>query len=286
VTRFRDGAAAALRLPGPYVPGWFPLVADRLHPLVGPREPLEARVHGLRMLLDPADYTQRKIWYRSFEPQEARLVARVLRPGDSVVDVGANAGYFTLLAAACVGPSGRVHAFEPVPANADVLERNVALNDLANVRVNRAAVDAADGELTLGLRPEWDDAGGVSGWYTRGGATRQVTAPARSLDSYLDDERVRLVKVDAEGMEARVVAGLARTLRERPPDVLLLELNRGALAAQGATPEDVTGPLRAAGYELQRLDALGRRRLRRVGPGLATLVAHRGALLLSKDSAL
>ena len=96
---------------------------------------MEESVNGGRMLLDLDDYVQRKIWYRSFEPVTARALRRLLRPGDVALDVGANVGFYTLLFASRVGPSGTVHAFEPV--NGEKLEANLELSGLRNVVVSR-----------------------------------------------------------------------------------------------------------------------------------------------------
>ncbi|HWH13666.1 MAG TPA: FkbM family methyltransferase [Miltoncostaeaceae bacterium] len=258
----RPLAVELLRLPGRTVPvpGWFPLVVEAAHPRIRPAGGrVRAHVNGCRMDLDLDEYVQRRIYYRAHEVPEARWVRRLLRPGDLVVDVGANVGFFTLLAAAAVGPGGRVHALEPIPANAEVLERNLALNGLRNVAVRRAAAGDHEGEIRLGLDHPDPGERGVSGHYTEGGAREAIAVPVVTLDALLaGGPPARLVKIDVEGAEPRVLAGMARTLGDRPPDALLLEVNPAALARQGFSVPDMLDPLTEAGYRLRGVTVLGR----------------------------
>lgn len=165
-------------------------------------------------------------------PVQQALATR-LRRGDTFVDVGANVGFFSLLAARLVGPTGRVVAIEALGPAADVIEANAARNGLS-VEVLRLAV--GDGRAdTIGL------------WTTRhpGGAateagdrppdvTGRVDVPASSLDQLLVGGRLApptLVKIDVEGAELAVLAGARQLLREGRP-TLLIELD-------GPTPEVV-----------------------------------------------
>jgi FkbM family methyltransferase len=251
----------ALRLPGPYVPGWYPLVAERAHHALGLGDGDETvEVLGSRMALDPGEYMQRRFYYHCYEAPAVRFFRRTLRPGDTMFDVGAHVGLFTLLAARLVGPSGEVHAFEPVPANFERLGRNVALNDLPGVHLNRAAVGDREGEVSLGLRDE-SLVGNSTCDFTVGATLSAVTAPTTTLDAYLEARpgtpRIRLVKIDVEGFESRVLAGLERTLATEPPDAIMLELNGQMLFEQGSSPSGLLATLRGAGYELRQLGQTG-----------------------------
>ena len=202
-----------LRVPGQVVPGWFPLVVERVAPhLPPPRNPVEERVNGGRMLLDLDDYVQRKIWYRSFEPVTARALRRLLRPGDTALDVGANVGFYTLLFGSQVGPEGTVHAFEPV--NGDVLEANLELSGLRNVVVSRTAAGAAPGTVAIGRR---DGAEGLSsGAWRRGPDLDSLEVEQIALDDYVEalvPGQIRLVKIDVEAILAPLRAAGFRTWR-------------------------------------------------------------------------
>jgi FkbM family methyltransferase len=251
------------------VPGWFPLVVERVHRRTQPAPgPVVEEVDGVTMSLDLQEYVQRRVFYGAYERAELALVRKLLRAGDVMVDVGANVGFFTLRAAAAVGSGGRVYALEPVPANVAALRRNVELNGFANVEVMAVAVAALPGTLVLGLE---DHTGtdlapgrdGTSGNYTEGGAGARVEVEAVTLDAVLDrvagDEPVRVLKIDVEGGEPAALAGMGRRLRgDAPPQAILMELNPAALEARGASAEATAGVLSAAGYELFRIGFGGR----------------------------
>src|SRR5437588_2675306 len=93
---------------------------------------------GFELELDERDPLQRHLANeREYEPEVSWIYPYLLRTGDAFVDGGAHIGYLTLLASSCVGPSGSVHAFEPVPATHGALARNVARNRATNVRLNQ-----------------------------------------------------------------------------------------------------------------------------------------------------
>jgi len=150
---------------------------------------------GFRLLLDPAQYSNRFIYYWGlWEPDETYAVKRILKPGDIFVDVGANIGYFSLLASTVVGPGGCVHAFEPVPITTERLLENLAANAVENVKVYQcAAVDQA-GVVTIGSGVQ----GGTSGQHSlRLSATLRTRWDTRGvrLDQIIDSaEDVNLLK--------------------------------------------------------------------------------------------
>jgi FkbM family methyltransferase len=163
-------------------------------------------------------------WLGVFERAEQDVFARTVRPGDVVYDLGANVGFYTLLAAKLAGPTGRVVAFEPVPRNLGYLRRHLALNQCENVSVVAAAVSDRSGTARF-----------------RDGPAHTVGALARDERGYdveviaLDDYCVgptshgstshgpapRVIKIDVEGAEADVLRGATRVLREARPIVLL-----------------------------------------------------------------
>jgi len=237
-------------------------VVEQLHPHVtGEASIVETEHDGVRMRLDLDEYTQRRIFYGAHEPGEMALFKRLLRPGDIALDVGAHVGFFTSLAAAAVGPSGEVHAFEPAPDNYAALRVNVELNGFRHVVLNLAAAGREAGRIELGTSA----AGGPNtGGYTQGGEGRLFTAQAVALDDYVADrigeKPVRLVKIDVEGVEPLVLDGFGRCLQTRPPDALLIEVNVDMLGLHGFRVLDIVEPLAAAGYALYRVGPLGRLR--------------------------
>jgi FkbM family methyltransferase len=112
-------------------------------------------VHGHRMLLH--DFARDK-WIspylaagRLFEPFETEWLENLVRPGDTVFDIGAHIGFYTLLLARLVGPAGKVLAFEPDPANFALLQQNVVLNRYANVALYNLALSSQAGSAALFL---------------------------------------------------------------------------------------------------------------------------------------
>src|SRR5437763_12445868 len=91
------------------------------------------------------------IMYREYEPFESKLVREYLRPGMTVYNIGANLGYYALLASDCVGASGSIFAFEPAPENLELLRRTIAENGAANVEIVPMAVSSQVGAATLSL---------------------------------------------------------------------------------------------------------------------------------------
>lgn len=167
--------------------------------------------------------------WEGWEPTTLSVMSALVSPGDTVVDVGANTGLFTVLAARCQ-PDVRVHAFEPVGRVFARLEANVALNRLANVRCHRLAV--SDGVGSAVLRVPRDDAvpmmaSLVSGWTTDEVDTEPVDVV--TLDRFAasnDLDRVDVLKVDAEGGEGAVVRGAAATIARHRPFVVCEVLTR------------------------------------------------------------
>jgi len=155
-------------------------------------------------------------WLGTYERQMQRLFRERIRPGATVFDVGANVGFFTLLASNLAGDSGRVYAFEPLPRNLDFLERHIRLNELSNVHVESLAVAAASGEAHFRIAPH-----ASMGGLAEGGDLRVVTA---SLDDLIAAERVArpdFIKMDIEGAESDALRGAAQLLASGPLTIAL-----------------------------------------------------------------
>ena len=261
--------AALARLAARVVPikGWM-LLTERLHPHIsqGVTEVVHHTGYGVALRLDFNDYVQRGVFYGAYESQELNFTRRILRPGDVMIDVGAHVGIFSLVAARAVGSSGEVHAFEPLAFNYSRLEENVQRNRLTNVHTNQVAVGAETGLTSLGLDPRVP-VNPSSAWqagYAVGLAGDPVTTPLVSLDEYLASQlpgrTVRFIKIDVEGYEPRVLAGLRQILAEQRADVLLVEVNLYALSRSGYGIVDTVRPLESAGYRPYRIGPFGRLR--------------------------
>ena len=206
---------------------------------------------GLRIEGNTRDWIQRHLYYFGlWEPSLSAWLARRLAPGDVFIDVGANVGYFTLLAARLVGASGAVVAVEAMPAIFEHLLRHVRANGLTNCRcVNEAAVGPdAPGEVTL----FWGGEGniGSSGMIEREGQNRAVRVPARPLRAILTDDecrRARVIKVDVEGVEAEAIRGLGLDSGRFDPRLELI-VEVAYEVERLAEREWLLGHLRTLGY--------------------------------------
>jgi len=180
-----------------------------------------------------------------YEPETTRLLRRLLWPGAHFVDVGAHIGYYTLLAAALVGPRGWVWAFEPAPDTHGLLLEQIRRNGLANVRVERLAVGSASGEAPFFLHP----ARGKSSLYQGAGTRGPIIVPVTSLDAYFGERgwpQVDVVKMDIEGGEVEALIGMHEMAARNPHLRLVVEFNPRALRAAGCSPVDLLDALHGA----------------------------------------
>lgn len=170
-----------------------------------------------------------------------------LRPGGTFVDLGANEGFFTVLGARLVGPVGRVLAIEPQERLLPVLQKNLTLNELANVEVERSAVSDREGRATLYLRPTTNN--GSSGLFEIGGETQVVEL--KPLSRVVDErgiDGIDLMKIDIEGSEYEAVMGSPELFRSGRIKTIALDFHPSVLTARGKSGEDIKTLLREAGY--------------------------------------
>jgi FkbM family methyltransferase len=205
-------------------------------------------VDGHTLYLDPVDSLG--IGANGFyEPLETEVVMSMVKPGDTVIDVGANIGYFTLLLARLVGEKGRVIAIEPDPENFALLQKNVAANGYRNVILMRNAVSNAPGTARLYRS-------------LRSGGQHSL-APA-TADSWVDVETVRLddvargavafIKIDVEGAEVAALGGMRGIIERSPGLAIMTEYNPLALREFGEEPCEYLALLVEAGFSLRNID--------------------------------
>ena len=219
---------------------------------------------GLRFNFEGVDYIPLMLYYTGiFEPRLVDYLKRIVRPGDTVLDVGANIGFHTLESWRAVGPGGRVISIEASPAHTAAVRKNLETNGLPAGDVINVAVGDRDGEVDLGL-----PSGGNLGMFgINAGSEAAFSIPMRRIDDLLASasvSRLSLVKMDIEGSELGALRGAAGTLAKHRP-ALLIELNDEALGRCDASSADVVGFLNEAGYEGWVIGDDGTRRVR---PGM------------------
>ena len=203
-----------------------------------------------------ADLIERYLYvFGTWEPSLTSFLRSTLRPGDVFVDIGANVGYFTLLAARSVGPSGHVVALEAMPRTAAKLRANVAANALSHVEVLACAASDADGEIEIFSGPE-TNLGRSSTAPVRDGSPAgrvrcMVAAEAVPRELW---GRVRAIKVDVEGDELRVLRGLRPLLVALSPGAsVVVEVAPDRLAERGSSAATLLDDMAALGFDASTL---------------------------------
>ncbi len=173
--------------------------------------------HGLMLYLASDTIIGRTLeLYGEFAESENELMTEIVKPGDTVVNVGANIGTVTVPLAKRIQPSGTIYAFEPQRVIFQHLCANVALNGLANVQARLAGVGASAAIATI---PRMNVAAAINfGGVTLAGNSDGEEVFVTTIDD-LRLNRCDLIKIDVEGMEADVLRGAARTISELRPAI-------------------------------------------------------------------
>ena len=224
-----------------------------------PTVTIRGKLHGYRMTLDLSNWSERRTYFlgRFYELATQLFVKQFVQLGDTFIDVGGNIGMITLLAARCVGASGRVHTFEPNPVAFARLKRALEENGIAHVTARQLALGDKPGELVLNVLM------GHTGMGTLGEVrekdrdkitdrhTVQVVRGDDALPPHL--RAPATIKIDVEGFECQALRGLSETIRRLRPAVIAEALTE-TLARAGETVESLTGLMRGHGYDAYFLD--------------------------------
>ncbi|MGW2326767.1 FkbM family methyltransferase [Streptomyces sp. NPDC001700] len=207
---------------------------------------------GATLAVDTQDLIQRYLYlFGVWEPHMTRWLQRRLRPGDAFVDVGANIGYYSVLASRLVGPGGTVVAIEASPTFHQLLLRHARRNACANIRALNAAVSDREQLLTFILASS-RNMGANSIVPYDGPAESTFDITARPLPDLLTEDeiaRARVIKIDVEGAEGGVVRGLAPLLPTLRPDAeLTIEVTPQRMADLGESVDELLEVLASHGF--------------------------------------
>jgi FkbM family methyltransferase len=201
-----------------------------------------------------------------FERQERLFLNRFLRPRDVFMDVGANIGLFTLLAARRVGIKGHVYAFEPCLETHRRLLDNVSLNRFENVSCYPLALSDRAAVLQMKRSLDGYDAWNSLGQPTMGSSFAVEDVSAVSLDDFLQERdlvgRVTMIKVDVEGWETRVLAGGVAALARTDAPTLQVEFTEQAARSAGSSCKELYHLLEELGYGMFRYEPVSNRLVR------------------------
>lgn len=195
---------------------------------------------GIWMLLDPVIWGQRMSLIRGqyYERSLCKFITAELKAEDTFVDIGANVGFYTLIASEIVGATGRVFAFEPVPSTFEVLQGAVLVNRLSNCRLRSVALgsEATESEMVV---PHCESGGSnLLGRYD--GALTPVTVSIGDEElAQINPAATGIVKIDVEGFELQVVRGLRQTLARCPGLIYVVEVTPEWIARQGESVDEL-----------------------------------------------
>ena len=184
-----------------------------------------------------------------YEVAQTDLFLKVLKKGDTFVDVGANIGYYSVLASKNIGKDGEVYSFEPDKHNILLLQKNIALNNVANVKIESKAVSDKNGLIEF-AEDKYNK--GESSIRHNKDSTYQVESVA--LDSYFNNTKtIDVLKMDIEGAEINAVQGAKNIIKLSKSLHLFIELNPPSLLNYGHKREELIALLRSLNFKLDAI---------------------------------
>ena len=188
-----------------------------------------------------------------WEPEFTGALRALIKPGDTVFDIGGDAGYYTLLFAKAVGPKGKVVVFEPIPKAQERILENVKLNGFTNVNMVDLALGSRPGSFVL-ERPFEDSRINLEKAVP---SSEDILVKVERFDTLVAKRslpRADLIKMDVEGAEMEILKGMESYVETHHP-TFTIELHPQLLPQFGSSAEEVTSWLTQRGYTLTALDA-------------------------------
>ncbi|MCK9375551.1 MAG: FkbM family methyltransferase [Syntrophobacterales bacterium] len=187
-----------------------------------------------------------------YEVLKKKTIVNLLKPGKTFIDVGANMGDYTLMAAKIVGETGKVMSIEPAPNNIKWINKSIKLNGYPNITVKNIALGETDGMAKLYLSH-------VSGWHSLipslpNRNQGDITVEVKTLDNLLKNDNcnnVDMIKIDVEGAELKVLKGSYQTLTKNHDIIVLVDIH----PTLGVDPNEVGNSLRELGFDLYQMVA-------------------------------
>ena len=233
----------------------IPVARDMLGKIVRSSIPEKIEANGCTIYLDREDMAvSGALALKGFESYETDLFKQALKPGMHVLDVGAHIGYYTLLAAKAVGPTGRVYAFEPEPRNNALLRKNVAANSLKNVMIIDVAASDSAGTHDFFLEKY------NKGHHSMGKVSKtadKITVKTDTVDRALaqfGDPAIDVMKIDIEGAEPIAFRGMKETIGRSPNLAVFAEVYPKCLESLGTSPKSYLEMLMSFGFKLWAID--------------------------------
>lgn len=232
-----------------------------ISPVVNLFKPDWVMVGNNQMFIDKNDRVVSEVLLHQgvWEKFETELFKKHLKRGGMVMDIGANIGYHTLIAAEIVGENGHVYAFEPLPKNFRLLKKNVVVNSYRNVTlVNKALSDKnGTGKLFLSREDNWGDVRIFNSHDKRS----SINIKLMTLDSFFGQKipQIDVMKMDVQGAEALVLKGSFKTIKKNKRLKLFTEFWPKALRLSGSSAAEYSKLLTQAGFKVYEIDTQNHR---------------------------
>jgi len=207
---------------------------------------------------DMGDVTAALVSDGIYHPQMTKVFQGTVSKGMTYIDIGANIGYFTLIAAKIVGEEGEIFAFEPEPLNFDLLVKNIALNKYENVIPMQKAISNKDGTAKLFVdRISFGSHSLITpGKDVHSFGQDTIEVEAQTLDSFFKNYtgKIDLVKIDVEGAELAVLEGMESIINQNKELIIITEFLPDGLSRFGSSPEEFLNRLVNYGFKLYNIN--------------------------------
>lgn len=205
------------------------------------------------MTLHLNDQVDGNIWWDGYyEKLPTKLFKRMIKKGDTIIDVGANIGYYSIMASELIGGSGKILSFEPVSKTFKRLSVNVS--PLSNIKAHQAACGQENGKISI-----YDFGDSISAG-SRISSPPEIDIPYTieevsmiKLDDFIDG-KVDVVKIDVEGYELNVLKGMQKIIASNPNIKILLEVNKDLLIKATTSPQEIFSYLKSFGLSPWEFD--------------------------------
>lgn len=233
-------------------------LSERIYQTMAPEKPTLIVHRGIRMFVNPREGGLGSSLFSrgAFEESETRLFEKSIKPGMVVVDIGANIGYYSLIASGLVGRKGRVYAFEPEPKNHGILLQNIRENNFVNIVPVKLALSDRKGIARLYTDKSNEGGNSLSGTNVmdrQGSVDVQTT----TMDSYFGGNaggfKVDFIKIDVEGAEGLVFKGAKKVLKNRRLKIMM-EFCPYFLRNMGTDPLGLLERMHALGFRIKCID--------------------------------
>jgi FkbM family methyltransferase len=216
-------------------------------------ELIMVRIDGMPFYIHSTPASIQEYILQPYEPYTTELFKRAVKPGAVVLDIGAQFGYYSLLAAKLAGTEGQVLAFEPDPTNYKILKRNIEMNNCSHIiRLIQKAVGAKHGTVAVFIYKDSDSHGIYC--HPHVAIKETIEVECVSIDEFLGKQLVDVIKMDIEGNELYALEGMKQTIAKSPNLILFTEFAPFFLRRAGVKPEDYLHNLRKLGFDIKAVD--------------------------------